>query len=323
MTSIIIGILAWRNGRTYCNTICPVGSILGVLAKYSFFKPVIDPKKCNECNLCARSCKASCIDVKTYSIDYSRCVTCMNCIEECKRDAISYISRYIVKSVRNKPSFVSMLQNNRNNNSRRSFLSVATLFAFTSAIKSQQKIVEGGLAVIEEKKVVKRDTPVKPAGSLSVRNFSQHCTACGLCISVCPNQVLRPSGNLTTLMQPEMSFQLGYCRPECTKCSEICPTGAINRVTKAEKSATQIGYAVWIRNNCVVITDDVDCDNCVRHCPTGAIQMVSSNPDNPNARKIPVVDIERCIGCGACEYLCPSRPFSAIYVEGVEKQRII
>ena len=73
-------------------------------------------------------------------------------------------------------------------------------------------------------------------------------------------------------MQPEMSYERGYCRPECTKCSEVCPTGAIQLITKADKSATQIGHAVWIKENCVVNTDEVNCGNCERHCPTKAIQ---------------------------------------------------
>ena len=153
--------------------------------------------------------------------------------------------------------------------------------------------------------------------------MAQRCTACQLCVSVCPNGVLRPSTDLMTLMQPEMSYERGYCRPECTKCSEVCPAGAIQRIDRAEKSSIQIGHAVWIRDNCMPLTDGVECGNCARHCPTGAIQMVSSVPGDALSVKIPVVDAERCIGCGACENLCPSRPFSAIYVEGHERHRTV
>ncbi|MDE6418810.1 MAG: 4Fe-4S binding protein, partial [Duncaniella sp.] len=59
------------------------------------------------------------------------------------------------------------------------------------------------------------------------------------------------------------------------------------------------------------------------HCPVGAIKMVRSDRDNPDSLRIPIVNTERCIGCGACENLCPSRPFSAIYVEGHEVHRTI
>ena len=91
----------------------------------------------------------------------------------------------------------------------------------------------------------------------------------------------------------------------------------------ADKSSIQIGHAVWIKRNCVVKTDQVECGNCARHCPTGAITMVPSDPNNPDSLKFPAVDTERCIGCGARENLCPARPFSAIYVEGHERHRII
>lgn len=204
------------------------------------------------------------------------------------------------------------------NETRRAFLSATAIFATATAMKAQEKKVDGGLAVIEEKKKPARAVAITPPGSLSARNFTSHCTACQLCVSICPNQVLRPSSDLTKLMQPEISYERGYCRPECTKCSEVCPAGAILPITQADKSAIQIGHAVWIKENCICMTDDVDCGNCARHCPVGAIQMVSSDPKNDEARKIPVINTERCIGCGACENLCPSRPFSAIYVEGHE-----
>ena len=158
-------------------------------------------------------------------------------------------------------------------------------------------------------------------GSLSARHFAQHCTACQLCVSNCPNDVLRPSTSLSTFMQPTMSYERGYCRPECTKCGDVCPTGAIKPITRAYKSATQIGHAVWIKKNCVPLTDGVECGNCARHCPTGAITMVPINPKDEHSLKIPAVNEARCIGCGACENLCPARPFSAIYVEGHEVHR--
>ena len=124
-------------------------------------------------------------------------------------------------------------------------------------------------------------------------------------------------------MQPESSYERGYCRPECTRCSDVCPAGAILPIDRADKSSIQIGHAVWIRENCVVLTDGVSCGNCARHCSVGAIRMVKSDPSNPGSPRIPVVNEERCIGCGACENLCPARPFSAIYVEGHETHRII
>lgn len=325
ITFIAIAFLSWRNGRIYCNSICPVGTFLGLLSRISIFRPVIDYEKCISCNLCERNCKSSCINVKEKTIDYSRCVVCMDCVDLCKVNAIRYVSYYNKVSYNSvkKVSGKNEAKTSKNGNSRRAFFSTVGLLTASGILKAQEKVAEGGLAVIEDKKIPKRNTPIKPAGANSLRNFTSHCTACGLCVSVCPNGVLKPSSGLKNFMQPEMSYEIGYCRPECVKCSEVCPTGAITKISAVEKSAIKIGTAVWIRENCVVLTDDVNCDNCARHCPTGAIQMHLLEPDNKKSLKIPVVDAERCIGCGACENLCPSRPFSAIYVEGIENHRIV
>lgn len=316
LTFVIVAVMAWRNGRTYCNTICPVGTVLGLVARWSWLKPVIDTEKCNACSLCSRTCKASCIDFKNHQIDYSRCVACMDCIQTCKHGAISY------RHPSRKTSSVSP-DDVKVDTSRRSFLATTALVTATAALKAQEMKVDGGLAAIEDKKIPNRQTPILPPGSQNARHFAQHCTACQLCVSACPNGVLRPSADLMKFMQPEMSYERGYCRPECNKCSEVCPTDAIKLIDLAEKSATQIGHAVWVKSNCVPLTDGVECGNCARHCPTGAITMIPSDASNADSLKIPAVDVERCIGCGACENLCPSRPFSAIYVEGHERHRIV
>ncbi|MDE6704220.1 MAG: 4Fe-4S binding protein [Muribaculaceae bacterium] len=313
VTLVVLAVLAWRNGRTYCNTICPVGTVLGFFSRFSLLKPVIDTSKCNGCGLCARNCKASCINSKEHTIDYSRCVACFDCINKCHKGAISYTRRRSAAAT----------DNIADASSRRAFLSVTATIAATAALRAQEKTVDGGLAAIEDKKIPERKTKIVPPGARSIRNLESHCTACQLCVAACPNGVLRPSTELDSLMQPESSYERGYCRPECVRCSEVCPAGAIRPITVADKSSVQIGHAVWVRDNCIPLTDGVECGNCARHCPVGAITMVPSDSDDENSLKIPVVNTERCIGCGACENLCPSRPFSAIYVEGHEVHRVI
>lgn len=344
VTFVAIVILAWRGGRTYCNTICPVGTILSFFARFSWFKVRIDESKCVNCGLCTKNCKASAIDFKNHKIDYSRCVVCGDCLGKCHKGALSFTSgradkstsgrvdkstsQQVDKQTSGQAGNANLLVNSSTRNSsadngRRSFLLAAAIVTTGAALAQEKKKVDGGLAVIEDKIAPERLTPLTPPGSMSAQHFAQHCTACQLCVSTCPNGVLRPSTDLSKFMQPTMSYERGYCRPECTKCGEVCPTGAIKPITRADKSATQIGHAVWIKKNCVPLTDGVECGNCARHCPAGAIQMVPSDPKNGQSPKIPVVNEARCIGCGACENLCPARPFSAIYVEGHEVHREI
>jgi Fe-S-cluster-containing hydrogenase component 2 len=130
-------------------------------------------------------------------------------------------------------------------------------------------------------------------------------------------------------MQPQMSFERGYCRPECVECGAVCPAGAIRPMTAGEKTTIQVGHAVWTAALCIVNRDNLQGDNCARHCPTGAIRMVKQ-PDapafddgSPASLLIPVVNEAKCIGCGACENLCPSNPLSAMRVEGHEEHQSI
>ena len=309
VTLVVLAVLAWRNGRTYCNTICPVGTVLGFLSRFSLLKPVIDTEKCINCNICSKNCKAACIDIPNHKIDYSRCVTCMNCIEKCPKKAISYAMRPAAQKAAPAEAKVDT--------ARRNFLIGAGLVA-AEAVRAQEMRGDGGYAVLVDKQAPDRENPITPPGSKGLRNLTQHCTGCQLCVAACPSQILRPSSDLKMFMQPTMSYENGYCRPECNKCSTVCPTGAIDLISVAEKSSVQIGHAVWVAKNCIVVSDDKDCGNCERHCPTKAITMVPLDPADPKSRKIPTVNESLCIGCGACEHLCPSRPFSAIYVKGYQ-----
>ncbi len=320
ITLVVLFVLAWRGGRTYCNTICPVGTILSFFSRFSWLKVHFDTDKCKNCSMCSKNCKAACIDYKTHTVDYSRCVVCGNCIDKCKFGALSY-SPLKLKGVRDGQKDAQ--HNNSVDASKRSFLIASTMVTTAAFAQKKEKLMDGGLAEIEDKVQPDRQTPLTPPGSLSFQNLSTRCTGCQLCVSECPNQVLRPSNDLLHLMQPTMSYEKAYCRPECTRCSEVCPAGAIKPLDDIEKSSIQIGHAVWIKKNCVVLTDEVECGNCARHCPSGAIEMVPLDENNEESPLIPAINESACIGCGACEYVCPSRPFSAIYVEGHEVHKKI
>lgn len=301
VTLLVVGLLAWFTGREYCNSICPVGTTLSFFSRFALFRPVIDADKCKNCKLCEHNCKASCIDIANHKIDYSRCVDCFDCLDSCKFDALKFRFAFC----KEEPATTA-------NAGRRAFLTGAALGMGAIALKAQSKKVDGGFAEILPKQRLDREIPITPPGSKSVKDFYRRCTACQLCVSACPNKVLRPSTGLDHLMQPEMGYEDGYCRPECTTCSQLCPSGAIIKITPEEKTQYHIGTASVERSLCVA-ERGVKCGNCARHCPVGAISMIKK--DETDIR-IPVVNEERCIGCGACENLCPARPVSAITVNG-------
>ena len=306
VTLVAVVILAWTGGRTWCNTVCPVGTTLGFLSRFAAFRPVIDAEKCKDCRACEHGCKASCINLAAHKIDHSRCVDCFNCIDACKFGALQYRFAW-GKNVT--PSEA------KESASRRAFLAATALTA-GAALHAQEKKLDGGLATILDKTAPGRETPLVPPGAKSVKDFYRHCTACQLCVAQCPNNVLRPSTDLERLMQPEMSYERGYCRPECVRCSELCPTGAIRRIAPEEKTAIRIGLASVDRSRCLPEARGVHCGNCARHCPSGAILMVPLHPEEKDSILIPSVNEALCTGCGACENLCPVRPLSAITVNG-------
>ena len=322
ITLVVLAVLAWRNGRTYCNTICPVGTVLSFISRFSLLKIHFDENKCKSCSLCTKNCKAACIDFKNHQVDYSRCVVCGDCIESCKFGALKYSWKTSQTSKTSETSETSETSQASVDPSKRAFL-LASAMVTTAALAQEAKHVDGGLADIIEKKAPERQTPVVPPGARSLKNMTQHCTGCQLCVSKCPNEVLRPSMDIANLMQPVMSFEKGYCRPECTRCSEVCPAGAIKLIDKEEKSGIQIGHAVVAVDFCISALGEAECGNCARHCPAGAIEMVPSDPDDDLSPSVPAVNEAMCIGCGACEHLCPVRPLSAIHVEGHEVHKMI
>lgn len=300
VTFLLAVVLAWVYGRVWCNAICPVGTVLGFFSRFSIFKPHVNTSKCTDCGRCERGCKSSCINSKTKEIDYSRCVACFDCISRCKEGAIEL-----------KPS-----RKASTDNSRRTFLTTTALVAGSLVAEKASAAVQGGFAPVEPKADPERGGRLVPPGASSAKSLYSRCTACQLCVSNCPNGVLKPSTDLQHLMQPYMTYADGWCRPECTACSDLCPAGAIGKLREGEKSVISIGTASVDLAACLSAAGKEHCGNCARHCPTGALRMVESA-----GREVPVVDDALCIGCGACEHLCPVRPISAVTVKALEKHR--
>ncbi len=204
---------------------------------------------------------------------------------------------------------------------RRGFL-VSAATAAISALADDDKLTDGGFAAVTPPGAPARAIPVVPPGAAGLDDFSLRCVGCQLCVTRCPNQVLRPlrrhqPGMPLGVLQPVMGFERGYCRPECTACGDVCPAGAIRRLDPQQKKTVRIGHAVWNRDLCIAATEGVTCHACERHCLGNAITLVPMDAGDKTSPKVPRVDDAKCIGCGACEHLCPARPMPAMTVEGL------
>ena len=304
---ILVVWMSFASGRLYCNTVCPVGTFLGFLSKFSIFQIKLNPNSCTKCGLCEKACKGSCIETTTQKIDFTRCVGCFNCLQVCPFSSAEYVLNDIYK----KSTAPTPQKKNTTDTGKRKFLGGILLFIFgISKISKTQELVSYNAT-----KPVKRDYPVSPPGAQSTQRFNEACTACHLCVNICPTKVLQPSVleyGLRGLMQPRLDNHSGFCNYDCVLCSEVCPTGAILPIKPEDKKLTQLGKAQFVKENCIVETEGTDCGSCAEHCPTKAVRMV----DYKNNIRIPEVNEDICIGCGACEYACPTNPYKAIYVEG-------
>lgn len=227
---------------------------------------------------------------------------CYNCLKVCPSEGISYRLSFNKREIEKAESIDSA--------KRQFIISVAVfLVGSTKLVSAQSKIISKKLSKIP----IFRKSPVTPPGSISLNQFTSNCTACHLCVSSCPTQVLQPAFleyGILGIMQPRMDYVISYCNFDCVICSEVCPNGAILPVKLEKKKLTQLGQAKFIKDNCIVYTEKTDCGACSEHCPTKAVIMIPFE----NVRA-PEVHNEYCIGCGACEYACPVKPYKAIYVE--------
>lgn len=299
---LLVGIFSFRKGRLYCNTICPVGTFLGLISKVSLFRIKIDENRCTRCGRCALACKSSCIDFLNKSVDLSRCVGCFNCIQTCTERAVSYGLPLLRRQSGTEPD-----------QGKREFLTVMGLMLL--GLHGRAGTKDTPLPQKESTVRENRTLPVCLPGASSIEHFNLFCTACSLCVANCPQEVIQPSlteYGITGIMQPRMDYHRGFCTYDCTKCTEICPTGALLPLNVEVKKLTQLGIAIFIKENCIVHTEKTDCGACSEHCPTKAVHMVPYE----GTLVIPEVNTDICIGCGACEYACPTKPFKAIFVDG-------
>ena len=291
-----IGIMAILKGRWFCGTLCPVGTLLGLISRFSWFKMRIENDLCVECGKCAAACKANCIDVETKTIDNELCVRCFNCAIVCPGGGVE-LTRLPAK------------EKLATDASKRDFLTICA--ATAAGAVALPPLLRAGKPKV---------SPVMPPGAMDFNRFTSKCTACQLCVSNCPNGVLKPASfeyGVGGFLQPKLDFNSSFCAFDCVTCSNVCPNGALVPVTPEKKVHLQIGMVDFQQARCVVVRQHTSCGACGEVCPTGAIRMAKWK----NHLTIPKVNTPVCIGCGACENVCPATP-KAMLVTGLKKHGI-
>ena len=285
ISAIILVLAVWKK-RVFCTSVCPVGTLLGILAKFSFFKLRLSDK-CVKCRKCVSVCPCGCVEPNEHALDNERCVKCLKCVAACPVKAIGF-----EKTASAPPQKTDL--------SKRQFLtgSLTTAAAVGTGVIFALRTRPDDLP--EEKR------PVCPPGATTWQEFSAKCTNCQLCVAGCSGRVLRPKSKRYQTVHLE--YGENYCLYGCHKCSSVCPTGALKPLTLTEKQNRRIGLAEFSTDKCV------GCGLCADTCPKGAIDIIEIDGDD-KAR----IDANKCIGCGACVAQCPL-PEKAVHIIPVAVQ---
>lgn len=288
--------------RFWCQYICPTGAFLGLLGKFSFFRRSVNSHNCNNCRACSsRQCPTRAIgheEVK--QTNTTECILCGLCAENNRGCTTIGFSKPV------KAEIVPV------NISRRTALgSIATGVLLPSVIK--------GTALSST-----TVQPVRPPGSLPEQQFLSRCLGCGECIKACPNHALQPSGftdGLILLNTPRLTPSIGYCEPDCTACTKVCPTVAIRPVPTEEKPYIKMGTAIVYKDHCLAWRGDMHCMVCMQHCPYQAIteQEITIGEESFSG---PLVNKDLCTGCGACETNCVNKSYRSIRVFNYGERRV-
>jgi len=303
---LLVTIMGATRGRLYCNTICPVGSLLAAISKISFLKPAIAKDSCVACGMCSSRCKSECIDLETKQIDSSRCVMCFDCMTSCAKGVVTLAPRY--RLFGKKEPYKSVEPESRNRRDALIALGTVGSLALVNYFRD--------LRPIEIHETKEEPGGIIPPGAVSLDHLFNNCTACHACVASCPSGVITyASGEygIQGLFLPVIHYRKGFCSYDCHKCSDTCPTEALLPMTIEQKRLTQVGRVKFTAKHCIVFKDKTDCGACDEHCPTKAITMVEF-PNRTDGLRYPSVNPDICIGCGACEYICPAEPVKAMKV---------
>jgi len=294
--AVVMALAVWKK-RIFCTTVCPVGTLLGLVGRFGLFK-VRFTDKCVKCGLCVKSCPSGCIDPAAGIIDNERCVRCLNCLSVCRLGGVEFSARR-----QKKPEQTPVPDKSRREFLIRGGVLLTGLAAGFAAARL------GAVGAVS-RMLSRTKALFLPPGAGDMERFAMKCTACQLCTANCPAKIIVPAPG----GYGPVRLTQGACRYECNKCASVCPTGAILPLTLKEKQHTRIGVVKFYASDCVVcrVDDRHECGRCAAACPTGAITL-KGNPG------VPKVDARLCIGCGACQWVCVAAP-RAMRVHPVAKQ---
>ena len=291
--------------RFYCRFICPLGALLGLLARFSCWRIGMRVPTCSPCGRCASHCEGACDPMG--KVRLHECLMCMNCLHTCRDELVGY---------RAAPSAAGEIEGPQV--SRRGFL-----FA-----------VGGGLAAVPVARLSRtlgsnwEPGLLRPPGALAEREFLSRCIKCGQCMRVCPTNIIQPAlgqGGLEGLWSPVLNFRIGTsgCELNCIACGQVCPTSALRPLELAEKRGqgayaergpVRIGLAFIDRNRCLPWAFGKPCIVCQEVCPVSPKAIEVRGPR-------PFVVADRCIGCGICEHECPVSGLKAIRITAENETR--
>ena len=283
--AVVLALFVAFGKRFFCVHICPVGAVLGLIAKHSVFQVGIDNRKCVPCGMCAEKCPTGSIDYKNKKVDNETCIKCFKCMGVCRRGGIRF-GRI--------PAYPLAMNESR----RKMLIGGAGLAAFAVlAFKSG--------AIVSKKIAARVKSVILPAGARSPEKFANNCLNCNLCVQNCPMKILKKADSDYPAVHIDLSEN--FCAFDCHKCGDVCPSGAIRRLSLSDKRRTQTGLAGVDESKCI------KCGLCVMKCPKHAVKKELFED-------FPRFDSDLCIGCGACKIACP---VGAITVQPVEEQRLL
>lgn len=283
----VIAIITALYGRWFCTNLCPVGAILGIISRHAYNKIYIRSNSCAACGLCAPKCPSGCIDFKSKTVNNETCIKCFKCLSLCHNQGITY-GHQTEKKITLTPAFSS---------SRRRFIvATATLATLAIAYKTGLRLSSN---IAQKTKAL-----LLPPGARNKEEFANNCLNCNLCVENCPMKIIKKADS--TYPTIHLELDKNFCSFNCNKCSNICPSGALHRLSIKKKQRTQIGFATINHDICV------QCGLCVRECPRSAI--TKQHGEFPN------VNTDMCIGCGACHAVCPA---NAIKIVPISTQKTL